>query len=324
MSEKEYVKVKKVLISSRSFGSTSKEPTQILEQAGFECVFLNPTADKETVMEQIKDANALIAGTAKIDRDIILAAEQLEIIARYGAGVDNLDLEAAREQNVRVTNAAGQNADAVADLAWGLIFDTRRGISRAKKSVQSGQYKPVIGRDINEATLGLIGFGAIAQCVARRAVGFSMQVLAYDPYMQAVPEEFASYVRLCSLEEVIASSDIVSIHVPLTEQTENMFDKTSIMQMKKDAVLINLGRGGIIHETDLYECMKDGHLFGAGLDVTKHEPVETDNPLLTLENVTITPHMGMSSAQVIHKMSMICAQNVVNQFTGQELQHVVV
>lgn len=316
--------MKKVLISSRSFGSTSETPFATLEQAGFAYVFLDASMDREALLKEVKDADAMIVGTTKIDKEIIAGAEKLQIIARYGAGVDNIDLEAAKEKGIRVTNAAGLNADAVADLAWGLIFDTRRGISRANQKVHSGQYKYVVGRDINQKTLGLIGFGAIAQAVARRTVGFSMEVLAYDPYMEQVPAEFAPYVRLCSFEEVIQASDMVSIHVPLTEQTRNMFNKETIMAMKEDAVLINLGRGGIIHEGDLYECMKAGHLLGAGLDVTEYEPIQVDNPLLTLENVTITPHMGMFTAEVIHKMSMICVDNVVNQLSGKELQHVVV
>ena len=316
--------MKKVVISSRSFGSTSKEPFESLAQAGFVYKFLDSGMDRKELLNEIKDADAMIVGTTKVDAELLDTAKSLKIIARYGAGVDNIDLEAARARGIPVTNAAGLNADAVADLAWGLIMDTRRGISRANQKVHSGQYKYVVGRDVNQKVLGLIGFGAIAQAVARRTLGFSMQVLAYDPYMKEVPQEFSAYVRLCSFEEVIAGADMVSIHVPLTAETKDMFNKETIMQMKADAVLVNLGRGGIIHEGDLYECMKDGHLFGAGLDVTEYEPIQSDHPLLSLENVTITPHMGMFTAEVIHMMSMVCVNNVIHQFSGKPLSHIVV
>jgi len=316
--------MKKVVISSRSFGSISNEPFALLESAGFSHKFLDASASRETLMAELADSDAMIAGTVKIDAELLGACKQLQVIARYGAGVDNIDLNAAKALGITVTNTAGVNAEAVADLAFGLILDVRRGISRANQKVHQGQYKYVVGRDVYKKTLGLIGFGAIAQGVARRAAGFSMQVLAYDPYLKEIPAEFQSYVTLCGFDELVTQSDIVSIHVPLTPETKAMFNTAVIQRMKADAALVNLGRGGIIDEADLYTCMKAGHLLGAGLDVTAKEPIEPDNPLLTLDNVTITPHMGMFTAEVIHTMSMVCAQNVVKKFQGEALDFVVV
>ena len=314
----------KVVINSRTFAAMNKEPYAILEAAGFETQFVAPSVSKEEFKAALKDADAMIAGTVKIDAEILENCSKLKIIARYGAGVDNIDLEAAKRLGITVTNAAGVNANAVADLAMGLILDTRRGISRANQLVHQGEYKYIIGRDVNQKTLGLIGFGAIAQAVADRAKGFGMQVLAYDPFIGQVPEKYASFVTLCDFDTAITQADIVSIHVPLTADTKDLFNTKTIGQMKEDAVLINLGRGGIINEQDLYECMKAGHLFGAGLDVNTVEPIEKDNPLLTLENVTITPHMGMFTAEVIHTMSMVCASNVVKKFQGEPVDYFVV
>ncbi|MCL2201629.1 MAG: phosphoglycerate dehydrogenase [Oscillospiraceae bacterium] len=315
--------MKKVVITSRSFGSVSNEPFELLESEGFLCEFLENGLDREKVFEIMNDADAIIAGTGKLDAELIKACKNLKIIARYGAGVDNVCLETAKKRGISVTSTAGVNANAVADLAFGLILDARRGISRANSQVHKGTYKVITGHDVWKKTLGLVGFGAIAQAVARRAGGFSMEVLAFDPYAGEVAAEFSSYVRLCDFEELVACSDVVSIHAPLTSETKGMFNEHTIFAMKKDAVIINLGRGGIIDEAGLYKCMKEGHLFGAGLDVTVNEPVNMDNPLLTLDNVTITPHMGIYSQEVISEMSMVCARNVVNKFLGKELKLVV-
>jgi len=316
--------MKKVLITSRSFGKVSDEPLNILKDAGLDVTLMGTNFDEEKFKEVIPEYDALIIGAHKFYSEDMKRCPNLKIIAKHGAGLDNINLEDAKELGITVTNVPAMNSNAVADLAFGHILNICRGISYGNAKVHNGEWKTYTGRDVYKKTLGLIGFGAIAKNVARRASGFSMDVLAYDPFVKEVPEEFKDYVKLVDFDTVVKNSDIISIHVPLTEETRNMFNKETIYSMKKEAYLVNTGRGGIINEADLYDCMKAGHLGGAALDVVEKEPIEKDNPLLTLENVVITPHMGMYSVEAINAVSMVCAKNVVKKLQGETPDYVVV
>lgn len=316
--------MKKVLITSRSFGKVSDEPLQILKDAGIEVTLMGTDFDEERFKEAIPEYDALIIGAHKFYPEDMRRCPNLKIICKHGAGLDNIYLDVAKELGITVTNVPAMNSNAVADLAFGHILNISRGISAANARVHNGEWKTYTGKDVYKKTLGLVGFGAIAKNVARRAHGFSMQVLAYDPFVKEVPEEFNDYVKLVDFDTVVKMSDIISIHVPLTDETRNLFDKKTIYKMKKEAYLINTGRGGIINEADLYECMKAGHLGGAALDVVEVEPIENNNPLLTLENVVITPHMGMYSVEAISAVSIVCAQNVVKKLQGENPDYMVV
>lgn len=316
--------MKKVLITSRSFGQASREPFEILEAANIAYDMMTTDFSNDKFRSVIAEYDGLIIGGHLFAPGDMERCKNLKIIAKHGAGLDNIDLDRSRSLGVTVTNVPAMNSNAVADLAFALIMDVCRGVSLTNGQVHSGQWKIHIGRDVYAKTLGLIGFGAIAKNVARRASGFSMKVLAYDPFVKEVPDEFLDTVTLCDFDTLVEQSDIVSIHVPLTAETKNMFDKNIISRMKREAVLVNTGRGGIINEEDLYNCMKSGHLLGAAIDVTAAEPIEQDNPLLALDNVVITPHIGMYSVEAVSAVSNICAQNIVKKLSGQEPDFVVV
>ena len=316
--------MKKVLVTSRSFGKVSDEPLNILKEAGLEVTLMGADFDEEKFKAAVPEYDALIIGAHKFYPEDMAKCEKLQIICKHGAGLDNIYLDEAKAQGVRVTNVPAMNANAVADLAVAHMLNVCRGVSLCSANVKSGQWKTYIGKDMYHKTLGLIGFGNIAKNVARRAHGFSMDVIAYDPYVKEIPEEFKEYVRLGTLDEVIENGDFVSIHVPLTEETRDMFNKESMGRMKEGAYLINTGRGGIVNEADLYEAVKSGHLGGAALDVTASEPIEADNPLLTLDNVVITPHIGMYSFEAINAVSVVCAKNVVKQLSGETPDFVLV
>ena len=307
--------MKKVLITSRSFGQASKVPFEILESAGISYTMMGADYSDTGFSKIIANYDALIIGGHKFDSTDMERCKNLKIIAKHGAGLDNIHLNKAKEMGITVTSVPAMNSEAVADLAFSLILDISRGVSMTNSQVRSGRWNIYIGRDVYSKTLGLIGFGAIAKCVARRARGFSMKVLAHDPFISEVPEEFSDIATLCDFETATTQSDIVSVHVPLTDQTKNMFNKETILKMKKAAVLVNTGRGGTVNEADLYNCMKGGHLLGAALDVTGVEPIEHGNPLLTLENVTITPHIGMYTAEAVSAVSVVCANNIVKELT---------
>ncbi|MCL2121526.1 MAG: phosphoglycerate dehydrogenase [Clostridiales bacterium] len=309
--------MKRVLVTSRSFGTINDRVFRILDEAGIDYTLMGVDFDYASFAVAVTAYDALIIGAHPFEPEDLERCDKLRIICKHGAGVDNIPLEKAKEMGITVTNAPATNAEAVADLTFAHILNSSRGLSLSNARIHAGQYQTYIGSDVWGKTLGLVGFGAIARAVARRAAGFSMKVLVFDPYVNHVPEEMDNYVNLLDFDSLLAESDIVSIHAPLTEETRYLFNSKTILRMRKDALLVNMARGGIVQEEDLYACMKSGHLSGAALDVTEDEPVRDDNPLLQLENVVITAHMGMYTAEALNAIGITCAENVVRKLRGE-------
>lgn len=317
--------MKKVLITSRSFGQAGRAAFEVLENAGISYTHMGADYTDEKFVDVIADYDALIIGAHPFRPEDIRRCKNLKIVCKHGAGLDNIPLDTMREQGITVTNVPAMNANAVADITMGQIINLSRGISHTNTQVHNGIWKVFIGRDVYQKTLGLVGFGNIAKQVAVRARGFSMKVLAYDPFVKEVPKEFCDVVELADFETLITRSDVISIHVPLTDETRNLFDRDTLCRMKPDAYLVNMGRGGIVNEQDLYEVMKNGHLLGAALDVVEHEPMAPEHPLLTLDNVVVTPHIGMYSKETVDSVSVTCARNVAKKLCGGgELEHIIV
>ena len=315
---------KKVLITSRSFGQISDEPVRILKDAGLELTLMGKDFNQEKFENIVPEYDALIIGAHVFPEEVMEKCTKLKIICKHGAGVDNIPLEKAKELGIVVCNVPGTNSNAVADLTFGLMLAASRNIVLANNNVRRGEWKPVVGEDVCYKTLGLVGFGAIAKNVARRAKGFGMKVLAYDPFIKEVPEEFKEYVTLADFETVIKSCDFLSLHLPLTDETKNMISAKELAMMKKGSYVINTARGGIVNEKDLYDALASGHIAAAALDVAEKEPIDDDNPLLKLDNVIITPHIGMYSKEAINAVSLICAENVAAVFQGGTLKFQIV
>ncbi len=315
---------KKVLITSRSFGKISDEPLNVLKEAGFEITLKGKDFDQAEFETMIPEYDALIIGAHEFPEAVMARCARLKIICKHGAGLDNIHLEQAKKLGITVCNVPGTNSNAVADLTFGLMLAVARNIVCTDRWVHKGKWQTAIGVDVCGKTLGLMGVGAIAKIVARRAAGFGMKVLAYDPYVKDIADEFKSYVTLCGEEQVITGCDFLSLHLPLTEETKNMIAAPALSRMKKGAYVVNAARGGIVNEQDLYEALVSGHIAGAAMDVSAVEPMEADNPLRTLDNVIITPHIGMYSKEAIGAVSLICAQNVAARDQGQPLQFQVV
>lgn len=315
---------KKVLITSRSFGKISDEPLGILKEAGFEVTLMGRNFKQEEFEEAIPEYDALIIGAHAFPEETMERCPALKIICKHGAGLDNIHLEKAKELGIAVCNVPGTNANAVADLTFGLMLAVARNIVCTDRWVHAGKWQTAIGVDLCFKTLGLMGFGAIARNVARRAKGFGMKVLAFDPYVKELPEEFQDYVRLCGRDEALTGCDFLSLHLPLTEETRGMIGAGELARMKKGAYVINCARGGIVSEQALYEALVSGHIAGAAMDVSETEPMDVDSPLLRLENVVVTPHIGMYSREAIGAVSLSCARNVAASARGEELQHRVV
>ena len=315
--------MKQVLVTSRSFGKINDQVFRILKDAGVAYTLMGVDFEYAAFARAVPEYDALIIGAHPFDPADMDLCDKLQIICKHGAGVDNIPLDKAREKGITVTNVPATNADAVADMTFAHILNSSRGLSISNTKIHAGQYQTFIGRAVWGKTLGLVGFGAVARAVARRAAGFSMKVLAFDPYVTELPGEFSAYVALCDFDSVLRSCDIVSLHVPLTKETKYLFGKEAILRMRKDALLVNMARGGVVHEGDLYECLTNGHLSGAALDVTEDEPIRGDNPLLALDNVVITPHMGMYTEEALNAIGVVCAENVAKKLSGEEPLYVV-
>lgn len=314
----------KILITSRSFGRINDIPLNILKKAGYKVDFYNDFFDQETFRGLIPQYEALIIGGHEFPEDLLKQCANLKLICKHGAGLDNIPLETAKALNIKVCNAPGTNANAVADLTFGLILNLARKISYADRQVHAGQWNTAIGRDVCFKMLGLLGFGAIAKNVARRAKGFEMPVLAYDPYISEVSDEFFGYVKLCTKDEVLSKSQIISAHLPLNENTRHMISSREIEQMRPGTFLVNTSRGGIVDERAVAEGIKSGKLAGAAFDVLEKEPLSEGSPLRSFDNVIITPHIGMYSEEAIGAVSTICAWNAAAFLNGEKLKFQVV
>lgn len=306
--------MKNILITSRSFGQVSDEPLKMLKKEGYNIEFYNTEFNETEFQKNLCNCHALIIGAHPLSEEAIKCSPNLKIVSKHGAGLDNIDLNITKKYGIHVTNVPAVNSNAVADLTFSLMLDVARKTSYAANSVRSGKWESVTGIDVYNKNISIVGFGEIGKNVARRAIGFSMKVYVYDPFIEELPLEFKDYAKLVSLDEAIRTADFLTLHLPLNDKTRNIINETEIKKMKKSSIIINTSRGGIINERALYTYLENGHLAGAGLDVLEEEPVDADNPLLSLPQVTITPHMGMYSYEAINAVSIIAAKNVIDYF----------
>jgi D-3-phosphoglycerate dehydrogenase len=313
----------RVLIATRSFGSTSQKPWQVLAEAGCETIRadMSQKMTEERLIEFLAGVDGAIIGVVPMTAHVLENAPRLRVVSAHGVGVDHIDLEAATRLGVIIANCPGANDQAVADLTIGLMVSIARQIPQVDRDVRGGKWGRYEGSELWKKTLGLIGLGRIGRGVAKRASGFDMQVLVYDPYVDEKQAE-AIGVRMTSLEEVIASADFVSLHAALTAETRNMIGKRELEQMKLTAFLINTARGGLVDEEALYIALVEGKLAGAGLDTFTSEP-PLDSPLLELRNVVVTPHIGAHTKEAIERVGVLAAQNVVQALhTGEPVYRV--
>jgi glyoxylate reductase len=260
--------------------------------------------------------------TDKIDERTIGPAPRLRVISNMAVGVDNIDLDAATRAGIPVGHTPGVVAEATADLAFSLLMATARRIAEADRYVRAGKWKTwgpmmMLGHDVHASTLGLIGFGAIGQAMARRATGFGMRVLYLKYESARLKRSRVAGAVAVSLPRLLAESDYVSIHVPLTPKTRHMIGAREFSQMKPGAILVNTARGPVVDQVAMVTALKSGRLGGAGLDVTNPEPIRGNDPLLGLDNVVITPHIGTASIATRAKMASIAVDNVLKGLAGR-------
>lgn len=307
-----------VLISTSSFGKADPAPLAHLREAGYEPV-LNPHGrqlSEAEVTEMLAGKVGLIAGTEPLTRDVLEANRDLRVISRVGAGMDNVDLEAAEELGVLVYRTPRGPALAVAELALGLVLDLLRGISRSDRRVRDGVWKKENGRLLSGKTVGIVGFGNVGRTFASLLAPFGCRVVVFDPIIEpgeSLGVSAPGAELAASLDALLAEADVVSLHCALCEGTRDMLDAEAIARMKEGAVIVNTSRGGIVDEEVLAAALMSGRLAGAALDVFADEPYE--GPLKDLDNVVLSPHVGSYAVEA--RLSME-ADAVANLLKGLE------
>jgi glyoxylate reductase len=279
---------------------------------------------KSILIEKVKKTDGLVCLlTDHVDEEVINAAgSQFRGICQVAVGFDNIDVKAATRKGIYVTNTPGVLTETTADLAFSLLMATARRIAEADRYVRSGQWKVpwdlmmLLGQDIWGKTIGIVGIGRIGSAVARRAKGFNMKILYYDVYRNEQIEKELG-VEYVPLETLLKESDYVTIHVPLIPETYHLINEDRLKVMKKTACLINTSRGPVVDEKALYEALKEGWIWAAGLDVWEREPVDLSNPLLKLDNLTVTPHIASGSVATRTKMSVMAAENMIAVMEGR-------
>jgi D-3-phosphoglycerate dehydrogenase / 2-oxoglutarate reductase len=295
----------------------SPEALEVLAQYGVEAEVRTGLREDELV-GAVGQAEALLVRSAtKITRRVIEAAPRLRVVGRAGVGVDNVDLEAASERGVLVMNAPEGNTTTTAELAIALLCALARHVPRADRAVRAGQWKDktgLMGTELTEKTLGVIGLGRIGRVVAERGRGLSMYVIAHDPYLTGHKSPVEG-VELVSLDALLERSDFVSLHVPLSPSTHHLLDARALGRLKHGARLINCARGGLVDEAALLVALEEGRVRGAALDVFEVEPPPRDHPLLAREDVIMTPHLGASSDEAQRNVAIDIARDVCEFLT---------
>jgi D-3-phosphoglycerate dehydrogenase len=311
--------VPKILITTVPFGDKNRLPIEQLEAAGVEYL-INPLGRKlkeEELAEMIIDFDVLIAGTEDITESVMAKASKLRLISRVGIGLDNIDLLAAERRGIKVSYTPDAPAPAVAELTIGLMLTLLRSVHISNAQMHRGEWQRHFGRRIPEITIGIIGTGRIGGRVLRRLQSFgSPRILVNDirPDKNIAPELKLEWV---GKEMIYRQADLISLHVPLTNQTKNMISRDELMKMKPDAMIINTSRGGIINETDLEIVLNNGHLSGAAIDVFDQEPYS--GGLAKIERCLLTSHMGSMSIDCRTRMEIEATEEVIRFLSGHKL-----
>jgi phosphoglycerate dehydrogenase-like enzyme len=326
--EKGMVKSMKKIVSffgdkTELFSELNRRAEEYAQSLGMEYLWVPQCPfSEESVIEELSKADAGIIDIEPYGESIFSRIkESTKLLVRFGVGYDKVDLKAASANGIAVARTTGANTTAVAEMALTLLLSCRRRINTYQARIKEGNWVKEVGHELIGSTVGIIGYGSIGRRLARLLTGFDCRILVYDPYPK---EEVikADGVELVSLEEVFQQADAISIHVPYTEQTHHLVNKTTLAMMKPMAVLVNTARGNIIDEEALYEALKNGRLAGAGVDVFAQEPLPTEAPLLTLENALLTPHVSSQTVEALWNIYKMAIDISADFFAGKGSPHI--
>jgi len=283
---------------------------------------------REEILRRVRGVDGLLSLlTDKIDSEVMDAAgSQLKVISNYAVGFDNIDVSTATKRGIPIGNTPDVLTDATADFSFALMMSAGRRVLEGDRYVRDGKWKTwapmlLLGNDVYGATLGLVGFGRIGKAMSRRASGFNMRVIYYDPSEQGQDNDLNA--TSVDFETLLEESDFISLHTPLTPDTHHLIDAKALSRMKRNAVLVNTSRGPVVDMDALYEALRDKLIFAAGLDVTDPEPLPADHPLLALDNLVIAPHIASASITARSNMAFLAAKNLIAGLKGERLLHCV-
>lgn len=316
------------ILITRQFPSVAED---LLRSAGFRLSVWSQDRPMTTneLLERAPACDALLCTiTDRIDENLLAACPRLKMISQFGVGYDNIDIAAATKRKIPVGNTPDVLTDATADTAFALLLSVARKTLFNYQKILRGEWKTFepnkhLGIELKGKTLGIFGMGRIGVEMARRCVGaYGMQVLYHNRRRNAEAEQQLG-ARLVSFDELLQQSDIVSVHSVLSNETRDIFNATAFARMKKNAIFINTARGGIHNEANLISALREGTIWGAGLDVTNPEPIDPGSPLLFMENVAVLPHIGSATVEARSAMARIAATNLISFFRERRVPHIV-
>ncbi|MCL4394577.1 MAG: phosphoglycerate dehydrogenase [Chloroflexi bacterium] len=315
----------KIAVTARSLCASRGEPWHILEAAGYQSIPIaqdRPLSEVE-LAEFWKDADGAILGLDAATARAISSATKLRVIARYGIGVDKVDIAAATARGIVVTNAPGASLVAVAELTIAMMLALARRIPQHDRLVRAGSWSRIVGTGLSGKTVGLIGLGRIGRAVAKRAAAFDAKVCYFDPARLPGAEERALGVRFVQLDELFGEADFVSLHAILDDTTRNTVNSRTLALMKPTAFLVNTARGELVDEAALAAALSAGKIAGVALDTRVREPPPSDDPLAVFDNVILTPHIGAATHEATLQVGLIAARSVVAVLGGKRPENVV-
>lgn len=308
----------RVVITEKDFGQNYAAAIARMAEKGYELVW-NPLATLGTdeTLGVIRGFDAVIAGGERYDQQLLEQVKgRLKIIARLGSGYDNVDLNAAAQFGIAVTNSPGRNARAVAEHALALMLCVTRGLCLYDRQVRQGIWSPLISSEFYGKTVGIVGFGAVGRWLARLLGSFSCRILAYDKaFDQDVADPLG--VEYADLDTIAALADVISLHIPYNTETEGSFGINFFRKMKRSAILINTARGKIVKEDELVQALREGMIAGAGVDVYPSAPIDSAHALCSLNNVVLSPHASSLTDEAITEIMECCVSNVLDLFDGR-------
>lgn len=308
---------------TKNFEILNDRAKQYALEKGLEYVWsLQTPYNKESVIQELQNADAGIIDIEPYGEDIFSQVkDSTKILVRFGVGFDKVDLKAASRYGIAIARTTGANTTAVAEMALSLMLAARRHICIDNNMVRKGLWEKDVVHEIIGSTVGIVGFGAIGKRLAKLLQGFDCRILAYDPFPNAEAAK-ALNVEMVDLTTLLKESDVISIHVPYSEETSNMINKDTFAVMKKAAVIVNTSRGGIIDEDALYEALRDHVIAGAGVDVFAAEPLPMDSPLRKLDNVILTPHNSSQTMEALWNIYKMAIDIAADFFEGTKSQHI--
>ena len=313
----------KVVLAGKYPNHTFETLSKLLPNDKFDLVEVNT----QEAYDAMTDAEIMILRIFKAPKEVIERNKNLKMILRWGAGFDSVDIEAAGEHGVLVTNTPGANAGAVSELAVLLMLAVGRKLMCHEDSLRRGEWSKNTyinsSYTLNNKVVGIVGAGNIGRQVARKVQAFGATTQYYDPYRLKPEMEEDFKLKFTSLDEVLRTSDLITLHVPLTDENQHMSDAERIAGMKDGAIIINTARGGLIDDHALAEAVKSGKLSGAGLDGVEREPLQPDDELLNTPNIIVTPHIGGGTADIGDVIMPMLADDIIDFANGKEVKHVV-